>query len=633
MTVDQTVAPPATQKAVEPVGIAYGQDGDARVALQGAATRIAHGLLAGHVVDLENGGLERGDAGEHGARARVDAVETQAQAAEVHLIFGEMLDAGRVADMTQDMVGEAGLKGVGAQSEAAELLAREVVEAVAVAAHEMGKDAARQQGRLAREAGDKLRHILQRVEAQTVHARVELDVDGEIGDAVALRRIDEGVEQTEGIDLGLELIPEERVETRHLGIHHHDARSDARTAQRGTLVGDGNGQIGNALILKRLGHLDGAGTVGVGLDHADDRRAPDAVALGHTEEGAVVVEILNDGGQVDLKHRLVDLLHEGGRDALEAVAAGALDEDDAVMKRGAQTAGEEVLGGGEADDLEVLVALHLREHGADTDEDVDAVGLEGTAHGSGHLAGRHARLLHVGEDEHAGDAARLGTAVEKIERRVERLQVVAVAVVDEDAAVAARHHLHAHRHAADVLRTRLDGLLVHTQIAAHAGAECEVGIIRRAVETVTDEENLFGTGEELELLLPFLLVAAEILLMRLAQTREDADGGADDVVQGLHLAGLGDAGLDDGNLRALVNAPDGQRHTNLRVVAARRARHNVVGREHLVEKLLDGGLAVAARDADDGDVETAPMAGCHTLQGLKAVTHIDKRDRRVGIAD
>ena len=27
------------------------------------------------------------------------------------------------------------------------------------------------------------------------------------------------------------------------------------------------------------------------------------------------------------------------------------------------------------------------------------------------------------------------------------------------------------------------------------------------------------------------------------------------------------------------------------------------------------------------------MAGSHTLQGLKAVAHIDKRDRRVGIAD
>ena len=55
------------------------------------------------------------------------------------------------------------------------------------------------------------------------------------------------------------------------------------------------------------------------------------------------------------------------------------------------------------------------------------------------------------------------------------------------------------------------------------------------------------------------------------QRGQHTDGGLDDVVQPGHLARLADARLKEGHLRLLVEQPDRQRHTNLRVVTLGRA--------------------------------------------------------------
>ena len=80
---------------------------------------------------------------------------------------------------------------------------------------------------------------------------------------------------------------------------------------------------------------------------------------------------------------------------------------------------------------------------------------------------------------------------------------------------------------------------------------------------------------QFEFLHTLLFHRTEVLLMGSTQAGEHADGGLDDVTQGIHLAWLADACLEDTHLRLFVQQPYGEGNTYLRVVAARRT-HNLL---------------------------------------------------------
>ena len=91
----------------------------------------------------------------------------------------------------------------------------------------MTEHRARNDCRLAVESADELVHILLWIEAQTMHTSIELDVYGEARDTLFLGCLHEGVEQTETVDFGFEVVVEHGLEGGHLGVHHHDVRRDA----------------------------------------------------------------------------------------------------------------------------------------------------------------------------------------------------------------------------------------------------------------------------------------------------------------------------------------------------------------------------------------------------------------------
>ena len=80
--------------------------------------------------------------------------------------------------------------------------------------------------------------------------------------------------------------------------------------------------------------------------------------------------------------------------------------------------------------------------------------------------------------------------------------------------------------------------------------------------------------------------------MCVADECQHSDVGLDDASKSLHLTRFGDACLEHAHLTLLVKQPYGERHTNLRVVAARRTRHLQLRREELIEPLLHDGLSV-----------------------------------------
>ena len=202
----------------------------------------------------------------------------------------------------------------------------------------MAEDATRDDSRLGLEAGNQLVHVLQRIESKATHARIELNVDGIARDALAASGLDKGVEETEGIDLGLQVVVEHRLEGGHLGVHHHDVARDAIAAQRHALVGHGHSQVIDAVVLERLGHLHGTRSIGVGLDHANEFRA----GLHH---GAVVVEIIDQRLEINLQCGLVDLAYEQLGEALETKLACAFEQDYLVAERAEGGTMDEVFDG------------------------------------------------------------------------------------------------------------------------------------------------------------------------------------------------------------------------------------------------------------------------------------------------
>ena len=229
LSVDDAVSVPVAQSAVESVGIANGDGGDARGAHQLSSTAVAHGFRFGHVVYLQYGGLKLADGVEQAVAHRTDAIEAEAQAHHVVMILGEAFDACRVAYVAQYLVGEGGLQGGGGFVEAGGLQVSEGVELGAVAACKMREHRAGNHSRLTAEATDEAGHLVG-TEAQAAHARVDLDMYGVVQVAFTLARANHLFQQGEAVDFRFQIVLEEGLEGCQLGVHHEDAGGDASLA-------------------------------------------------------------------------------------------------------------------------------------------------------------------------------------------------------------------------------------------------------------------------------------------------------------------------------------------------------------------------------------------------------------------
>ena len=140
--------------------------------------------------------------------------------------------------------------------------------------------------------------------------------------------------------------------------------------------------------------------------------------------------------------------------------------------------------------------------------------------------------------------------------------------------------------------------------------------------------------EEHQFLPAFLIERCEVLLMGSAEIGENCYGRLDDVTQSPHLASLADASLEDANLRLVVHEPHGERHANLRVVAAGRPRHGKClfrlgqSRQNLIQPLFSHGLTIRTGDAYYRHAELLTMALGQSLQGTARIGD----EQEVGIA-
>ena len=279
----------------------------------------------------------------------------------------------------------------------------------------MGKHRTGQQSRLALQPTDKGRNLLGH-ESQTVHPGVELDMDGEVGDALFLGSLDQRIEQMEAVDFRFQLVVKQGLERRHLGIHDDDGRRNARLTQVRPFICHGNGQIVHPVVLQGLGYLIGPCTVGGRLHHAHHLR------VGH-QEAAVVVQVVHHGVQVDFENGLMHLQFQLFRHFIEVELARTFYQDGFVTQGrkhvGCQqggSVGEEIL-------LHRETCLSSRDVGTYPDDFLDAAVLYQLRHLAIEEGRTLSRLQDIGKDQRTLAPLRVGTSCHEVECYVERSQV------------------------------------------------------------------------------------------------------------------------------------------------------------------------------------------------------------------
>lgn len=330
MVVDKDASVGEAEVAVEAVGIADREDGDARGARGDPAAVVADGVAGGDKLDLRDACFEAADGKESvlDIGLRSDAVEADAEAHHIELGVGEADDARRVEDVSADgRVVETTAEVVAPERELVDLGAGEGIHVGVLAAGEVRED----RGDAEREVGGE-EHVgemgdVGAIEAEAVHAGVELDMDRERGKGRGeeLGGRSETVEDAEAVDIGFEVVLDDIVETILLGVHDHDREGDAVAAEFDALVGIGDGEVVDMIELERVGYLDLAGSVRGSLDHRHKfGRGSDTAA----EE----VEVVDESVDVDFHDRFVGATAEELGDAFEAKATGTFEEDDFGME-------------------------------------------------------------------------------------------------------------------------------------------------------------------------------------------------------------------------------------------------------------------------------------------------------------
>ena len=164
------------------------------------------------------------------------------------------------------------------------------------------------------------------------------------------------------------------------------------------------------------------------------------------------------------------------------------------------------------------------------------------------------------------------------------------------------------------------------------GGEPDVFLVTYLVHQVVvvgideDEAVLAGAEEVVEFALGLddALERAEALQVRLPHIGDEAAGRFSRLGQRLDVARVAGAHLDDGYLVVAVQPEEGLGHTHVVVEVALGEEHVVFLLKHGCHEFLGCGLAVGARDADDGDVELPAMLAGQGLEGLQAIVNEDE---------
>ena len=291
----------AAQVAVYPVGIAHRDGGDAGAGGGMAPSAITDGLSLPELLHLQHLTLQRSHRGQLFSGKGADAVDADSQAHHVVLVLREALDAGRIQDVAHGHVAYSVGYLPGIFLKKLQLAEGEGILLRVLCHAEVGKQAFHLHFRGFLKHLDELREFLFH-EAQAVHARVQLDVDGIVRHPLFPQDAGEFPERIDigngGFHAGFD---DFRVEVR-TGGEHQDGQGDTVAAELKPFHRIGHGQVIGPGSLHHGGKLHASVPVRIGLDQNQQ--------LGlRLQQGAEVSVVIRCGLEVELQAGKIILNH------------------------------------------------------------------------------------------------------------------------------------------------------------------------------------------------------------------------------------------------------------------------------------------------------------------------------------
>ena len=226
--------------------------------------------------------------------------------------------------MAQYLIGERCSQHIGTLVKTTFLFVYKIFLCRIVGCSEMAENGTNGYGILMAETIDQFLHLWI-LEAQAMHAGVDLDMHRIIGYTHALCLFDESIQESETIDFGFQAILDNRAEGSHLGIHHHDASTDALTSKFSTFICHCNSQVIDVLVLQCLGQFVTACTIPECFHHARQ------LCLG-LEMTAITVQVVNDGIEVNLKYGFMTTKLQFIANAFKLIGTCSLEKNQFVLE-------------------------------------------------------------------------------------------------------------------------------------------------------------------------------------------------------------------------------------------------------------------------------------------------------------
>jgi len=269
LTADEDGAAVVGEATIEAIGIADRDHSNLAVLLERSMPSIADCFARRDGFNREDGGFKRADIAQLCAREG-EAIEAYTQTAHIELVGREAFDSGGVADMLDKGLMEAILERLGASGEVGDLGEGEGIELLLVGTSQVAKDGVDLELVLCVQLGDQFGDLLL-VEAKAVHTRVDFNMDRIVLESFLLGREQDIVEALEGIDIGLEVILEDKVHGWEFGVHDNNGEGDTGLTELDPLVGHSDGEvIDQATVLEGTRDLDGSSAIGEGFDHTGE---------------------------------------------------------------------------------------------------------------------------------------------------------------------------------------------------------------------------------------------------------------------------------------------------------------------------------------------------------------------------
>lgn len=283
-------------------------------------------------------------------------------------------------------------------------------------------------------------------------------------DALFLGSFDKCFKQAERIDLGLKIVVEHGLESRHFGIHDHDVGGNTVSSQRHPFISHCHGKIVYPVILQCFGYLHGPGSIAVGLDHAHQ------FGLGFHER-PIVIQVFHHGTEIHFQRGFMHFFHQQFREPVETETPGPFQQNHLVAQGTEHIAPDKFLHASEKSFIGYRNLLTLS-----TDFRAYTNKLHHTAlscqvahlliKGSGLLAA----LENVAQDKCVPASLVVGATVHEVECDVERVDVGVVGVVDKRATMLPLFHLQAHGHLLYALHAPVEFVRRDTNAQRHNGA-------------------------------------------------------------------------------------------------------------------------------------------------------------------